>query len=285
MLTIFSIPKPFVGRIAEIQETAIASWAQLAPEVQVVLVGDEAGVAEAATTAGAVHIGEIERSEHGTPRVDGAFARVAGVAEHPLCCFVNADIVLLDDFIPAVRASAATSPRFLLVGQNRDLPSVDPGDLATPDGRARLRRRAVQEGVLRGPAALDFFVFPAALFDPMPPFLVGRACFDNWLLWRGRRQGPVIDATEAVVAIHQSHDYAHLPGGKAEAYYGAEAVHNLCLAGGKRHLYTLNDASHRMRADGTIRRNLGSILRTRETLRRSRAKLGLWTASRRRATR
>ena len=174
MLTLFSIPKPFAGRIAEIQETAIASWAQLDPEVQIVLVGDEAGVADAAAAAGATHIDGIERNEHGTPRVDGAFARVAEIAEHPLCCFVNADVVLLDDFIPAVRASAATSPRFLMVGQNRDLALVDQLDLSTREAREQLRLRAVGEGVSRGAAALDFFVFPAALFDPMPPFLVGR---------------------------------------------------------------------------------------------------------------
>ena len=285
MLTVFSIPKPFVGSIGEIQETAIASWAQLAPDMQVVLVGDEAGVAVAAAAAGATHIDEIKRNDHGTPRVDDAFARVAELAEHPLWCFVNTDIVLLDDFVPAVRASAATGPRFLMVGENRDLALVDQPDLSTPEAREQLRARAVREGSSRGTAALDFFVFPAGLFDPMPPFLVGRACFDNWMIWKARQLGPVIDATAAVTAVHQSHGYGHLPGGKDEAYYGEEAAWNRTLAGGRKHLYTLHDASHKMRADGSIVRNFGATLRVRETARRSRAKLALLAGSRAKDTR
>ena len=268
------MPKPFTGTIAEIQQTAVASWRQLAPDVQVVLVGDEAGVAEAARLAGAQHASGIEVSAGGTPRVDQAFARVAEIADYPLWCFVNADIVLLDDFVPAVRASEATGRPFLLAGQNRDLAHVDRGDLGTADARARVTRRAVQDGVLRGPAAIDWFVFPAGLFDPMPQFTVGRAGFDNWMIWRARQRGAVIDATEAVVAIHQSHDYAHLAGGKAQAYAGEEASRNIDLAGGRRRMYTLHDASHRMLADGRIVTNFGSILRSRETVRKIAWKLG-----------
>ena len=83
----------------------------------------------------------------------------------------------------------------------------------------------------------------------------------------------MIDATRAVLAIHQTHDYAHLSAGKSEAYYGDEATWNTDLAGGRKHLYTLYDASRKMRADGSIIRNFGSILRLRETVRRSGAKL------------
>lgn len=280
VLTIFTIPKPFVGRIAETQENAITSWALLGSEVHIVLIGDEAGVAAAAASAGATHIDGVERNESGTPRIDDAFARVAQLAKHPIWCFVNADIVLLDDFIAAVRASLATSPHFLMVGQNRDLALIAQPDLSTRAAREEFRLRAVEGGVFRGAAALDFFVFPASHFHPMPPFLVGRAGFDNWMIWRARQLGPVIDATEAVVAIHQSHDYGHLAGGKNEAYYGEEAARNVALAGGRRHMYTLHDASHKMRADGSIVRNYGATLRIRETARRSRAKLGLIARSR-----
>ena len=109
----------------------------------------------------------------------------------------------------------------------------------------------------------------------MPGFLVGRAAFDNWMIWKARKRGPVIDATEAVIAIHQPHDYAHLAGGKNEAYYGPEAEYNRALAGGSRHIYTLHDATHRMSADLTIHRNLGSVLRWRETARKVGWKLGV----------
>jgi hypothetical protein len=282
MLTLFTIPKPFVGRIAEIQLTALHSWKALGDDVQVVLLGDEAGTAAASEACDAEHVRSLSRNEHGTPKLDDAFRQVDGMARHRLRCFVNADIVLLEDFLPAVRRAAATAEQFLMVGRTVDLEGVTAAEAADS---GRLRSRALAAGGARGAAALDYFVFPAGLFGELPPFLVGRACFDNWLVWRARQKGPVIDASRAVLAIHQAHDYAHLAGGMSEAYYGAEAAWNRTLAGGGTHLYTLHDASYKMRGDGSIVRNLGAMLRARETLRRSRAKLCLLPGFRARETR
>ncbi len=267
MLTIFTIPKPFDGDAAVRQRLAISSW--LALECRVILLGDELGVAENAGTLGIEHIPELARNERGTPRLDSAFVQVEGVASLGTHCFVNSDIVLTADLLGAIGAVRARCP-FLLVGQTRDL-RVDEAELTNA---AQLRQRALREGRLRGPTAIDWFVFPSRLFDPLPPFLVGRAAFDNWLIWKARQLGPVIDATAAVVALHQPHDYGHLSGGKDEAYYGPEAEHNRALAGGRR-VYTLHDATHRMSADHSIHRNLGSILRWRETARKVGWKLGV----------
>ena len=271
MLTLFTIPKPFEGRIAEIQLNALRSWVALGDDVQVVLLGDEAGTTDAARSVGAEHVPFLLRNEQGTPRLDSAFAQADAVARHPLRCFVNADIVLLDDFLPAVRLAAAVDERFLMVGRTVDLDGVTPAELTDP---ARLRSRAAAAGAERGAAALDYFVFPAGLFGELPPFLVGRAGFDNWLVWRARQEGPVIDASAGVLAVHQSHDYAHLAGGMNEAYYGEEASWNNRLLGGRNHVYTIHDASHKLLSNGDIRRNYGSVLRVRETARKAAWKLG-----------
>ena len=108
----------------------------------------------------------------------------------------------------------------------------------------------------------------------MPPFAIGRACFDNWLVWHARQGAIVVDATADVVAAHQRHDYAHVDGGKEEAYYGEEAARNLELSGGKSRLYTLHDASHVLRG-GRLRRNPGAPLRWRENVRKAAWKLGV----------
>ena len=249
MLTLFSVPKPFEGPIGDLQRKALESWTGL-EGVQVVLLGDEEGVAEAARAGGAQHVPALARTEHGTPRLDSAFEQADLVAAHPLRCFVNADILLGDDLLVATRRVADRAERFLIIGQTR------------------------QDGELRGAAALDWFVFPRGIYRDVPPFALGRACFDNWLVWQARQEGMVVDATRAVVAVHQGHGYEHLAGGKEEAYYGEEAARNLELAGGKRHLYTIHDASHVL-VNGRLRRNLGATLRARETLRKVAWKLGL----------
>jgi hypothetical protein len=267
VLTIFTIPKAFDGETGRRQLRAISSWLTL--YCPIVLVGGEEGVAETADELGIQHAPSVPTGDRGTPRLDSAFAVVDQLTPSGARCFINSDVVLTPDLPEAFEAVRGLS-QFLLVGQTRDLDVRE----AEHEDPILLRQRALCDGHLRGPAAIDWFVFPAGLFDPLPPFLVGRAGFDNWMIWKARQLGPVIDATDAVVAIHQPHDYAHLPGGKDEAYHGEEAKRNVELGGGKAHTYTLHDASHKMRADLSIHRNLGSILRARETLRKIGWKLG-----------
>lgn len=273
MLTLFTIPKPFEREIDTIQRNAITSWLAL-DDAEVLLLGDEPGTADVARELGATHVSGVLTSDVGTPRLDDAFGKVESVATRPVRCFVNADIILLDDFASAVRRVADTDRPFLVVGATRDLDVRERLPLAERKGREAIRARALVEGQSRGATAIDYFVFTPRLFDSMPPFVVGRARFDNWLVWRGRQRGMVVDATDAVVAVHQHHDYEHIVGGLGEAHFGVEAARNLELAGGKGRLYTINDASHRLTADGRLRRNLGSIGRVSENRRKIAWKLG-----------
>jgi hypothetical protein len=268
LITVFSVPKPSVDEIGLIQSNAVRSWVALAPDVQVVLVGGELGTAEMARKFGAEHIPVVMRSEQGTPLLDDAFARVDAIARHPILCFANCDIILLEDFLPAVRAAARFAPSFLMVGETRNLAVSEQLELGLKAVRASLQARALREGRSRGATAIDYFVFTAGLFDPVPPFVVGRARFDNWLVWRARQRGVVIDASAAVVAVHEQHDYDHVDGGADEAHFGVEAERNLELAGGKGRLFTIYDASHRLSPDARVRRHLGAIGRTRENARK-----------------
>ena len=106
---------------------------------------------------------------------------------------------------------------------------------------------------------MDYFLFTRGLFGTIPPFALGRARYDNWLIWRARRaRAIVIDATGFVCAIHQRHDYSHLAGGKREAYFGQEARRNQQLAGKWRHLhlYSPIDATHFLSPEGIHHRQL-----------------------------
>jgi hypothetical protein len=275
VLTILTIPKPFVGHIGNIQRNALESWKELRDDVQIVLIGDEPGIEDVAHGMGVQHVGGIETSERGTPRLDSAFSVAETVARFPLWALINSDIVLLEDFLPAVDRVARTFKNFVLVGECRDLKVAEGARLSDATVREQLRGQALQEGRLRGYAALDYFVFPRGLFDPLPPFLIGRAGFDNWLVWRARkRRHPVVDATRRVVAIHQSHDYSHVAGGQKETYDGEEARYNLRLAGARNNpfikndaLFSLDDATHRLYRRGRPVPYLGSVLRIRARVR------------------
>jgi hypothetical protein len=86
----------------------------------------------------------------------------------------------------------------------------------------------------------------------MPPFAIGRAGWDNWMIYQAIRAGMLaLDATPSVRPVHQNHDYRHLAGGLPH-YDQEESETNRRLAGGKAHLYILLDADKQL-AGGEIR--------------------------------
>jgi hypothetical protein len=250
-LSIIACPKPFIGHIALIQRNAIESWTKLEPRPRITLFGNEPGTAELCKELGLEHVPEIERNDHNTPLLRDIIGRGQAAAGNGLVCFVNADIVLMSDFMRAVDSVAGIKRAFLMIGQRSDLDLTDRIDFGRPDWEGRLRREVVDRGVLHDLCGIDYFVFPPGIFDPIPRFAVGRAGYDNWLVFETRRRWlRVIDATPSITAVHQNHDYSHHPNGQQGAYYGDEAKANLDLAGGPAHLFWIDDRTHLLTPEG-----------------------------------
>jgi hypothetical protein len=262
------VPKPFAGHIGVIQRNAIGSWTRTSPEARVLLFGDEYGMMAAAAELGVVYVPEIARNDWGTPLLSDAFAQADLRTDSELLCFVNADIILLDDLVPALERVAAHGRPFLVVGEswNTEVRRPLSFDCGWQD---RLRRLPARK---RGADAIDYFAFSRGLYEGMPPFAIGRTAFDNWLIWRARdRRALVVDATPVVKTLHQEHDYRHA-GGLDEIRISPEARHNQVLAGGKQRLYSRFDATHRLTSRGLVT-NLGAPLRWKERARRASYKL------------
>jgi hypothetical protein len=251
MITFFSTPKPFRGHIGIIQRNAIRSWKLAHPDAEVILFGSEEGAAEAARDLGARHETEVDRNSLGTPLLSSLFERADRFARHGRLCFLNADILLTDDFLSASTRLAQMHARSLMVGRRCDLDITQPWDFSPPDWSARVRALGRERGKLRPPQWIDFFVFPRGLLrGEVPPFAVGRPGYDNWLLWKVRSMRvPVVDATEVVMAIHQNHDYSHHPGGQSGLWKDVEARQNYELLG-KGHFATIDNATHRLTPSG-----------------------------------
>src|SRR5205807_4228589 len=119
-------------------------------------------------------------------------------------------------------------------------------ELDFDDGwQARVQALVAAEGFLAPPVYIDYFVFARdSPLTHLPRFAVGRPRWDNWMIFRARELGiPVVDATRCVQAVHQIHDYSHIPGGSGELWYGPEAEANAELAG-KTPLMSLHHATH-----------------------------------------
>jgi hypothetical protein len=260
-LTLFSAPKPFTDRhIAAIQRNAIRSWTLL-PEVDVILLGEEDGLAQAARELGVRHFPGVQRNASGTPLISSMFELARKNSASPLLCIVNADVVLMSDFERAARRVMALRDKFVLLGRRWDLELRAPLDFSA-DWETRLRGQVKSEGALHQPAGSDFFLFPAACYGQVPDFAIGRAGWDNWMIYKARQEKwPVIDCTPAAMVVHQNHDYSHLPGGEAH-YTSPETNENIRMAGGVAAIrYTVLDATAQLTAAGKLARPAMSYLR------------------------
>lgn len=251
MLTLFSCPKPFRGHIKIIQTNALQSWIRLSPGCEIILFGDEEGIPEAASFFGVHHVPQVARNGYGTPLLDDVFSKAQAIARHNILCYVNADIILLLDILQAVEYVREKKKAFLMVGRRWNIDLGQPLDFSQPDWQERFRAFVLRSGRPTSPEWIDYFVFPRGFYRNLLPFALGRAGFDNWLLWKARSLGgPIIDASEAVMMVHQKHDYSHHPQGKDGVWNGAEAKRNRELMGGWHHCFTLSDATYRLTAAG-----------------------------------
>ncbi len=251
MLTFFTTGKPFRGHSGVVQRNALKSWMLLNPDVEVILFGDDEGAGEAARELGIRHEAHTKKNESGSNRMDGMFLRAQEIARHEVLCYSNCDIVLMRDFCEALERVKAARAQFLMVGRRWDAEVKEALDFGRKDWGAQLRDAVLREGKQRTPDHIDYFVFSRGILGTnLPPLVVGRAFWDNWMVWKVlEARQPVVDVSAAVMAVHQNHDYGHVPQGKQTVYYGEEAGRNYELAGGWKHLRTIADATEALTKD------------------------------------
>ena len=254
MLTLFTTAKPFKGHIATIQRNALQSWKMLHPRVEVILFGDDEGTAEVCAQFGLRHEPSVARTEFGTNRVDNIFAKAQALASNPLLCYANCDIVLMSDFWATVERVRQRKGPFLLIGKRWDTDVTKSVDVGVPSWQERLRAMALRQSQQRS-YEIDYFLFPRGMYRDIPPLGLGRLHWDHWLAWKARSlRAPVIDASYAVMAIHQNHDYNHHPKGRVGVWQGPEPERNWQLAGNGEHLCTFEDATHILTRSGALLR-------------------------------
>ena len=237
LVTLFAIPKPFQGQMGVIQKNAIRSWLSLEPVVEVLLLGDDPGVAETAQELGVRHIPTLATNELGTPLIGSAFKIADQHSQSPILMYSNCDVIYLDDLISTFEQLASQNrlTEYLGIGRRTDLQVDELIDFEDRPSVEQLELRNKEEGTPAPVVCKDYFVFPKGLFSDIPEFAVGRGNWDNWMVHSAKnRDIPVINLSQSVRAIHQQHDYSHTKQSRRECYAtGIEARKNQQLGGGK----------------------------------------------------
>jgi len=243
VMTIFTAPKPFTDpHIDIIQRNAIQSWAGLGDGIEVLLMGDEEGMAEVAAEYGVRHLPDVAYSPKGVPLINSMFSLAEEASTSPLFTFVNADILLFPEIVEIAQQVKAQEEAFVLLGQRWDLDVTHLLDFSEgwPE---RLRQETLRRGNLHPPGGSDYFVYPRGVWKATPDLVVGRAGWDNWMIFYAVHQPwPAIDATKDIMIVHQSHGYTHLP--DSQPHYGHEETFiNMELGGGWGNMYMLLDTN------------------------------------------
>ena len=121
MITLFATPKHFKGIFKIIQLNAFKSWRSLSSEMQIIIFGDSKGSKEAAQTIQAEYIPNVKCSPQGTPLLSDLFSKADDRAKFPIMTFINADIILPNNFLSVIQITSQSLSKFLMVGHRWDL--------------------------------------------------------------------------------------------------------------------------------------------------------------------
>jgi hypothetical protein len=159
LITLFSAPKAFADpHIAMIQRNAIKSWTLL-PEVEIILLGEETGLAETANELGVAHLRNVKRNDSGTPLISSMFQLARENSSSEFLCIINADMILMPDFVVATKQAVKLKDKFVLLSQRWDYEIT--ALIGFAEGwESRLRKSIREQNQLHRPAGSDFFLFP-----------------------------------------------------------------------------------------------------------------------------
>lgn len=237
LVTLFSVPKPFDGLASIHQCNAVASWMALGPSVDIVLLGDEPGVAENARALGVRHVPRLARNHLGTPLISSAFELAREHSTAPYLMYCNCDVILTGNTLQTIKGLAMTqlADRFVAFGNRIDVTLNEKISVAEPVEFDTSIARLAREGQRSTLVCKEYFIFPRHLLSEVPPFAIGRGNWDNWIVYSCRKCGiPVINVSDTLTAIHQRHDYRHNTSNRFKSYVsGEEARENEILADGK----------------------------------------------------
>ena len=118
-LALFTAPKPFKDdHISTIQTNAFRSWQALGESVDVIVLGNDEGVAEVTKEFGFKHLPDVACNEKGTPLISSMIELARRHSVSPYLCIVNTDIILFSDLLEAmeIRPTAPKIPAYRSVG-------------------------------------------------------------------------------------------------------------------------------------------------------------------------
>ena len=158
MITIFTTTKNFTGVYETIQMNALKSWRSISPDIEIIIFGDSIGSQEAAKVIDAQYVPNIKFSPFCTPILSDLFYRADTLAKYPIMTFINADIILPDNFLSVVKLASDTLNKFLMVGYRWDMNVKDSIDFINKSERVKFWDKVQKDSIKHACTGIDYFV-------------------------------------------------------------------------------------------------------------------------------
>ena len=208
MITLFSTPKNFTGIFNDIQLNALRSWRSISNEIQIIILGDSNGSKEAALEINAEYIPIVKSTNSGIPYLSDLFKQAENRARYDVMTFINADIILPDNFLDFIPLLTKNFNKYLMIGHRWDMDVMNQIDFKNKKNINKFWNLAEDSSQMHACTGIDYFIFKKNQWGRIPDFAIGRPGYDNWLIWNARRHFiPVIDASNYLKVIHQNHNY------------------------------------------------------------------------------
>ncbi|WP_417451446.1 hypothetical protein [Kordiimonas sp.] len=232
------------------QENALRSWHALG--LKILIIGDEPGTGDIAAELSCGHIEVVERNSSHIPLIHDLFRTAHTNTDTPYLAYVNSDIILntqsADAFASMLTCDADEISDFLYVARRRNIPLSEPIFTGTENWQDHIRRLDEKYGTWDDVFAIDVFMFNRGWLKDIPHLAVGRAGWDNWMLFNARQQGcAVIDGSHDCAVFHPLHGYSVTAGGLQAVTVGPQAYKNRLFCGDP--ICTIeNSATHQQQA-------------------------------------
>lgn len=253
MLTIITTPKPLSvegNRLAF--QNAIRSWVRLSPRPEILVFGGDHTLVE---SEGGRWVGDF-RATQGRPYFDDFINRAERLATNDILMYCTDHLVLTSSLVPVIETVADMfSGHFLIIGKRWGLHVQRPIDFSD-NWEGTLWDRVLGADSPGNNAAKDYIIFRRPLGLTVPGFIMGYPWYDTWLVWAALQAGyPVVDASDVITVVHQSHKFVEGDVEKRELTPGGQ--HNRRI-GKSLHLDgkgAISQATHVLTPNGVIECN------------------------------
>lgn len=190
---------------------AIKSWKQLGERVKIIIVGDDDGTKEMCEQYNLQH--ELPQQKlFGRPTVSSIICKGYEYAtDDDYVAYINGDIILPPNTLEILDNIEKLNPtlfadNFLLTCSRVNWFDFKPIDFTNPSWEEDIHNNSHLEVDL--PIAIDIFIHKRYALKDMPPFVLGKYCFDNWIMQYTITNFPnTIDCTGVLNILHQFGKY------------------------------------------------------------------------------